>query len=351
MITRVYVDINLMALQHNLRQVKKFAPHSRVLAMIKANGYGHGLLRVAAALSEADAFGVATLDEALKLRESGIQKPIIVMCGFMDAEELQLMVAKQLTTVIHQTEQLSLLQNTSLLSLLSVWLKLDSGMRRLGFLPQAFAEAYTQLSVHPHIQKPLVFCTHLACSDEPGSPHTLQQIAVFEKTVTLPGLRSIACSAAIIAWPQTHVDWVRPGIMLYGVSPFSERTGMEFDLKPVMTLRARIMVIKQLQPGDTVGYGATWVCTEPTRMGVVSIGYGDGYPRHIKEGTPVLVNGKRCLIIGRVSMDFIAVDLNNQPDAQVGDLVTLWGEGLPVEEIALCAGTTGYELLCKVIRR
>jgi len=348
---RTCASIHLPALQHNLLQVKKLAPHSRIMAMLKANAYGHGLLRVAAALEGADAFGVATLHEAMTLRQASITKPIVIMCGFINTDELRLMAEHNLTAVIHHADQISLLQNITLSSPLTVWLKIDTGMRRLGFLPQQAAAAYAQLSDSAHIAKPIGLMTHLACSDEPNNVHTINQIAAFNEIATWEGPRSLACSAAIIAWPQTHADWVRPGIMLYGVSPFAQQSGLEFGLKPAMSLTARLIAIKELKKGDTAGYSATWTCAEDMKMGIVSIGYGDGYPRQAKNGTPVLVNGKRCTLAGRVSMDLISVDLSNQPDAAVGDTVLLWGEGLPVEEIAQCAGTIGYELLCKVTAR
>lgn len=348
---RVCAYIDISALQHNLQQVKKIAPNSSIMAMVKANAYGHGLLCVAEHLSTVDAFGVATIEEAISLRISGIEKPIVIMSGFTNQDELNVMVAKQFTAVVHSAEQLALLRNTSLPSPLTVWLKLDSGMHRLGFLPEEFSAAYAQLSDSPNIKKPIGFFTHLACSDEPDNPHTLEQIAVFQKNIQWPGPRSLACSAALIAWPEARADWIRPGIMLYGVSPFKNRTGSSLNLKPVMTLTSRLLAIKQLRKGDSVGYGATWVCPENTRIGIVSIGYGDGYPRQARQGTPVLVNGKRCALIGRVSMDLISVDLSEQPDARMGDKVILWGADLPVEEIASCADTIAYELLCKITAR
>lgn len=348
---RVCAYIDCLALRHNLHQVKNFAPSSRIMAMVKANAYGHGLLRVATHLSMADAFGVATLEEAMILRESGIEKPIVVMGGFINANELKLMAEKQLTAVVHHAKQLLLLQNTPLTSPLSIWLKLDSGMHRLGFLPEEFSAAYAQLSDCSNIKKPIGFFTHLACSDELDNPYTLQQIDTFEKNILWPGPRSLACSAAMIAFPQICSDWVRPGIMLYGVSPFKSRIGSSFNLKPVMTLTSRLIAVKQLRKADAVGYGATWVCPKDMPLGVVSIGYGDGYPRQARQGTPVLVNGEYCALVGRVSMDLICIDLSNQPDAAVGDTVILWGKGLPVEKIAFYADTIAYELLCKVTTR
>jgi alanine racemase len=348
---RTCAHISVSALQHNLRQVKAFSPYSLIMAMVKADAYGHGLLRVAEALADADAFGVATLEEAITLREAGIIKPITVMCGFLDPDELRWMSEQHLTAVIHRFDQISLLQNTPLPFSLSVWLKIDTGMHRLGFLPEQVALAYAQLSESKQVIQPVDLMTHFACSDEPDNAHTLKQIAVFDEIAIGEGARSLASSAAIIAWPQTQADWVRPGIMLYGVSPFTDQSAAAFDLKPVMSLTARLIAIRKIRKGETIGYGATWQCPENMTIGMVSIGYGDGYPRQAKNGTPVLVNGKRCTLVGRVSMDILSIDLSNQPNAAVGDTVLLWGEGLPVEEIAACAGTIGYELLCKVTAR
>ena len=349
---RASVRIDLSALQHNFEQIKKIVPTAYVMAMIKANAYGHSLLPVAQALSQADGFGVATIDEAIALRQADIRQPLVVMSGFVDEAELRCMVDNQLTAVIHHSNQIQILQRTTLSSPFSVWLKIDTGMKRLGFLPEEASTAYQALLDHPQVRKPLVFMTHLACSDQHNHPHTTKQIAQFHQTVaSWPGLRSLACSAAILDRPQTHADWVRPGILLYGISPFSDKTGLMFGLKPVMTLTARLISVKEARKGESIGYGDTWICPKDTKIGVVSIGYGDGYPRHAKSGTPVLINAERCALIGRVSMDLITVDLENQPHAKLGDTVVLWGQGLPVEEIAACAGTIGYELVCKITAR
>ncbi len=349
---RACVQIDISALEHNFAQIKKIAPSANVMAMIKANAYGHGLVSVAKALPQANAFGVATIDEAIALRQAGIQQPLVVMSGFFDEAELTCMLDYQLTAVIHHFDQIQLLQQTSLSSPLGVWLKIDTGMRRLGFLPEHAASAHQALLDHPQVKKPLVVMTHLACSDQRNHPHTVTQIAQFNQAVaSWPGLRSLACSAAMIDRPQIHADWVRPGILLYGISPFADQTGLMFGLKPAMTLMARLISVKEVCKGDSIGYGATWVCPKDMKIGVVSMGYGDGYPRHAKSGTPILVNGQRCTLIGRVSMDLITVDLKNQPHAKRGDPVVLWGKGLPVEEIAACAGTIGYELVCKVTTR
>ncbi len=351
MIPRAVAHINPSALRHNLRQVKKFAPQSKIITMVKANGYGHGLLQAASALSDADAFGVATIDEALALRNSGVLKPIVLMCGFIDGEELHTMAEFNIAAVLHAEYQVRLLETQSLKKPLAIWLKLDSGMHRLGFSPTEIHAIYARLMACGHVQKPFVTMTHFACSDAKDTLHTQQQLTQFQQMVTWAGEQSLACSAAIIAWPETQADWVRPGIMLYGASPLTATIGADFSLQPVMTLASRLIAIKQLSPGESVGYAATYVCPETMPIGIVAIGYGDGYPRHAKNGAPVLINGKICPLIGRVSMDFITVDLRTQPNAHVGDKVTLWGDGLPIEYVAESANTISYELLTKVTQR
>lgn len=352
MLTRACADINLAALRHNLQQVKKTAPKSRIMAMVKANAYGHGLLPIARALSDADALGVATVQEALQLRQQNITQSIAVMGGFQDGAELQQLLDQRVQAVIHSEHQLALLKALPQpTQTLQVWLKIDTGMHRLGFAPEQAADIYAQLQACSWVEKPIGFMTHFACSDLVEHPLTAEQIALFRKTVIWPGEQNLACSAAIIVRPQAHGDWVRPGIMLYGVSPFTHQIGAEFNLQPVMTLRSRIIAIKTVCQGESIGYGAMWVCPHDMRVGVVSIGYGDGYPRSAQNGTPVLVNGQRCSLVGRVSMDLITVDLTEQPQAAVNDPVVLWGEGLPAEQVAHCAGTIGYELLTKVTPR
>lgn len=322
------------------------------MAMIKSNGYGHGLLRIAQNLPHAQAFGVACLEEALILRDAGIKNEIVVMAGFYNAAELPLMIQHHLTCVIHQFEQIEQLKQTKLASPLSVWLKIDTGMHRLGFPADKASQAYQQLLDLPNIQKPISLMTHLADADNSDNRFTHKQIEKFSQiTAQWPGKKSIVNSAGIIAYPQAHADFVRPGILLFGVSPFANRTGAQEGLKPVMTLSAKIMEIKDCQPGDAIGYGCAFHCTEPMRIGIVGIGYGDGYPRHVPNGTPTLVNEKICPLVGRVSMDMVAIDLRDQPKAKVDDPVILWGGELPVEKIASYAGTIGYELLCGVTAR
>jgi alanine racemase len=343
--------LDLPALSHNLTQVRRLAPGRRIMAVIKANAYGHGMVKTARALGEADAFAVACLDEAIILREAGITQPLVLLEGFFDAAELPLLTQHRLITVVHHEEQLAILERSRLDAPLPVWLKVDSGMHRLGLAPAKLVNIWQRLNACGSLQV-LGFMTHLANADYRNDPLTLQQLKSFTEAVdAYPGQRSIANSAAVLSWPQTHGDWVRPGIMLYGVSPFADSSGSSHGLKPVMSLHSRLIAVNHFKRGDRIGYGGEWECPEDMAVGVVAIGYGDGYPRHAKAGTPVLVNNKRVPLIGRVSMDMICVDLRGQAQAHSGDPVCLWGEALPVEEVARYAGTIPYELLCRVTSR
>lgn len=347
--TRAIID--LPALSHNLSQIRRLAPGRRVMAVIKANAYGHGMVRVANALRDVDAYAVACLDEALILREAGITQPVVLLEGFFDAVELPLLARYRLITVVHHEDQLALLERSRLSAPLPVWIKVDSGMHRLGLVPSRLGETLQRLNSCASLQV-LGFMTHLANADHRDDPYTLQQIKLFNQAVKpYPGERSIANSAAILIWPQTHGDWVRPGIMLYGVSPFAACSGESHGLLPVMGLYSKLMAVNHFKRGDRIGYGGEWECPEDMPVGVVAIGYGDGYPRHARTGTPVLVNDKRVPLIGRVSMDMICVDLRSQPQASSGDPVCLWGAALPVEEVARYAGTIPYELLCRLTSR
>jgi len=349
-----YAVLNLTALAHNLRKVREYAPEAKIMAVIKANGYGHGMLRVAETLAQAqaDAFAVARVQEGIRLRKAGLHTRIAVLEGFTCTEELDDLLAYQLDAVVHTASQLALLEQHDGSAQLAVWLKLDTGMNRLGFSAAEFNGVYQRLSHCALVQQPINLMTHLANADDRQDAMTLKQIALFRQTIgNVPGECSIANSAGILAWSAALSDWVRPGVVLYGISPFPDSTGAQLTLQPVMSLHSRLIAVKPLAKGDTVGYGCRWQCPEDTTLGVVAIGYGDGYPRYAKPGTPVLVNGQRVPLIGRVSMDMITVDLASQPDAKPGDAVTLWGEGLAVEEIALCADTIPYTLVCGVTQR
>ena len=355
MIPAAYAVLNLDAVQHNLQTVRRYAPQAKIMAVIKANGYGHGLLRIAGSLQNADAFAVARVDEGIRLRKAGIKTRIAVLEGFSCAEELDELVQHQLDVVVHSFTQLEIFEGRAEHGACAIWLKLDTGMNRLGFKPKEFNAVFQRLNQCSIIKQPISLMTHLANADDKQDPTTLNQIGLFNNTVValaqLGNERSIANSAGILAWQEALADWVRPGVMLYGISPFPDSTGEQLGLKPIMGLHSRLIAVKPIAKGDKVGYSGTWVCEKPTTLGVVAIGYGDGYPRYAKTGTPVLVNGQRVPLIGRVSMDMITVDLEMQPDAKPGDPVTLWGDGLAVEEIALCADTIPYTLVCGVTQR
>lgn len=340
--------INLLALQHNFSRVQQAAPHSKIMAIIKANAYGHGLVRMAQALPVADAFGVACLDEAISLREAGFDRRIVLLEGLFTAEDVGLVNGYRLDVVIHHDSQLELLEQGRLLRPLDVWVKLDTGMHRLGFEPASVASVTARLRSIPQLAN-IRYMTHFPCADDLDSASTTSQLQVFKDAVGTSGAeQTLANSAAILGWPDTHCDWVRPGIMLYGSSPLGGRSAQSLELQPVMTLTTRLIAVNARLAGDAIGYGEDWVCPTDMLIGVAAIGYGDGYPRHAPSGTPVLVNGKPAALAGRVSMDMICIDLREHPAAQVGDEVILWGAGLPVDEIAAAAGTISYELLCGV---
>ena len=348
-----YVHLDLEAVRHNLAQVKRYALNNKIMAVIKANAYGHGITRVAKVLNEADGFAVARVDEGVRLRKAGFTQPLTVLQGFVCSDELELMLKHDLQAVIHSPVQIEILKQHAVHdSTLGIWLKLDTGMNRLGFKAADFNAAYQQLSDCAVVRQPINLITHFANADDLLDDKTRRQIEVFNAaTQGYPGQRSIANSAGIIGWPNVVSDWVRPGLMLYGCSPFAGKTGIDFGLKPVMSLHSRLISVKNLHAGEYVGYSGTWRCDADTRMGVISIGYGDGYHRHMQCGAPVLINGHRAPLIGRVSMDMITVDLNSLPNAKPGDQVTLWGPNLPVEEIARYADTIPYTLLCGITQR
>lgn len=344
--------INLSALRHNLQKAREFVPDSRLYAVIKANGYGHGMLRVAPALAEADALAVARVEEAVRLRQAGFDCPLLVLEGFFDAGELEAVAHYHLEVAIQQPEQIALLQQYPSPHPIHCWLKIDSGMHRLGFQPAAVDAAWQALQDDPSVAAEVRLMTHLASADDLNDPATQAQLAAFKPFSDRYAVPcSIANSAGIIGWPAAGAAWCRPGIMLYGASPMLGQTGEQIGLRPVMTLQSRLIAINHFAKGSPIGYSGSWVCPEAMPVGVVAAGYGDGYPRHAPSGTPVLVNGRRVPLIGRVSMDMLTVDLRSQPDARLGDPVILWGDGLPAEEIATRAGTIAYELFCGVTQR
>ena len=343
--------IDLGALRHNLREARRRAGGARVAAIVKANAYGHGAARVLPALAEADMLGVACIEEALALREAGATHSILLMEGPFEADELPLCARLGFEIAVHDPSQLTMLEAADLERPLTVWLDLDTGMNRLGFRPLVAATAYGRLRDCPAVGEIRVM-THFASADEPTDPATRHQIERFAEAARDLGLaRSICNSAGVLAWPEAHAEWIRPGIMLYGASPLPGRTGPDEGLRPVMTLSSALIEVRDVHEGEAVGYGGAWRASAPSRVGIVALGYADGYPRHAPSGTPVLVNDRPSTTVGRVSMDMLAVDLTAQPDAALGDRVTLWGRGLPVELVATSAGTIAYELLCGLAGR
>lgn len=348
-----HIKLSASALRHNLQRIKQMAPKSALVAMIKADAYGHGIQWTAKTVAvHVDCFGVCSLEEAVLIQEVLPQQACLLIEGVFSGEELLEANQRGCAIVIHHQEQLDLLNVASLAKPQQVWLKINTGMNRLGFAPAQWQAAYATLLANPNVVHPITVMTHFACADDINAPFTQQQIDSFTQlTQGLPLRRSLANSAGIIAWEQSHADVIRPGIMLYGVSPFAGAAGVDHHLQPVMSVHSQLIAIHQCNAGDRIGYGGVYTCPEAMRVGVVAIGYGDGYPRHAPNGTPVLVNQQPVPLVGRVSMDMLSVDLRTQPQAKVGDPVLLWGDKLPVETIAERCGTIGYELLCKVTQR
>jgi alanine racemase len=351
---RVHVRsvVDSAALRHNLARVRALAPGSRVLAVIKANAYGHGLVPVARALCDSDAFAVARLEEGLVLRDAGFGQRVLLLEGVRTTEQLAQACEQRFDLMVHSFEQIELLEGGAATPPLGVWLKIDTGMNRLGFRAEEFAAAYSRLSAARGVEQPPRLVTHLAHADDRRDPMTAAQLRRFaDATAGRPGERSIANSAGILAWPDARSEWARPGLMLYGIAPFHGESGADFGLRPAMSFETEVLAVKTVREGESVGYCATWRATRPTRIAVVSAGYGDGYPRATAAGAPVLVGGRRAPLVGRVSMDMLTVDVTAIPMVHPGDPVTLWGNGLPVEEVARCAGAIPYELTCAVSQR
>lgn len=344
--------INLSACRHNLSVAKEAAPYSKCIVIIKANAYGHGMVQIAKALTDADVFAVARIEEAIALRDSGITTPILLLEGFTSASELDLVCKHKLDSVIHTESQVQLLEQSKG-EAITVVVKVDSGMHRLGFNPKELKNISQRLEKCTSINQPIKYMTHFSNADDKQDDKTLKQLEVFYQSIENLSVNeiSIANSAGILGWPQSHATWNRPGIMLYGVSPFINSTASDHNLKPVMTLSSKLISVKKVKKGEAIGYGGTYICEKDMTVGIAAIGYGDGYPRHAKTGTPVLVNNKRCRLLGRVSMDMICVELSEQTKAKINDPVVLWGDGLAVEEVAEHADTIAYELLCGVTNR
>jgi alanine racemase len=345
----IQATIHLNALAHNLNIAKAKAPKAKVMAVIKANGYGHGLLNAALGLKEADGFAVLSLDEALALRSAGYQQTILLLEGAFSASELQAISQHQISLVVHCDAQIDMLCNAQLPHPVSVHLKLNTGMNRLGFVPAHFPRALDRLKGCGSVAN-ITLMTHFATADEPLG--IAQPLTVFNQvTKDLEFPKSLANSATILRFSEAHADWVRAGIMLYGSSPTASETAESFGLKSVMQLSSKILAVQNLEIGDALGYGRQFIATKKTRVGVVACGYADGYPRHAPNGTPISVAGKLTKTLGRVSMDMMFADLTDIPEADIGSSVELWGAQVPVDAVAQAANTISYELLCALAPR
>jgi alanine racemase len=345
----ILARIDLDALRHNLARARAAAGAGQVLAVAKAAAYGHGLMRVLPALGGADGVGLLDLTDGLKVREAGWRGVVLLMGGVYDPRALREAAAAGLQLVVHCPEQWDMIRRTPLPAPVGIWLKMNTGLNRLGFPPEAFAGVLAEAQASPAVAG-VVLMTHFAGADEGRGVE--EQMAVFDAVCGPAALpRSLANSAALLRVPAVRAHWTRPGIMLYGGSPFADASAAALGLRPVMTLESRIIAVQQVRAGGGVGYGPVFVADRDVRVGIVACGYGDGYPRHAPTGTPVLVGGRRTRLVGRVSMDMLAVDLEPCPEAGFGTPVVLWGDGLPVEEVAAAAGTIGYELLCALAPR
>ena len=355
--------IQTAAVLHNLQRIRSAAPDCRVMAVIKANAYGHGLLTIAQLLAnEVDALAVARVSEGVQLRDAGITQRIVVLEGCSEAEEARVAVLHRLELVVHDPVHFEILETLPEQDILTVWLKLDTGMGRLGFEPAQLTACRKRLDQIPAVRPDVALMTHLACADDPDNSATMEQVRRFGDALgSFVGGISIANSAGILLWPQTlesspvmdykGENWVRPGIALFGASPVLGKNARELGLMPAMQFESHLIAVKTVKRGTAVGYNSKWRAKRDTVIGVVAAGYGDGYPRHLQSGTPLLVNGHRAALIGTVSMDMINVDLTDVPVANVGDRVILWGGHLPVEEIAARADTIPYELMCGLSQR
>lgn len=342
--------INMDAYQHNLKVIQQKAPHSQVWAVIKADAYGHGALNAAKALDNASGFAVATVGEALKLRRSGIVKPILLLEGCISSSQLFQSVENNLTPVIHNRDQLSWLDNLSKFNPIDIWLKVDTGMHRVGFDPFEILQLIPDIKNHPLV-KTVNIMSHFACADEINHPLNQLQLDRFSQFTRLNLACSFANSAAIWQFPESHHQWTRPGISLYGASPFADQSAESLGLKPVMTLKSRVIAERTISEGETVGYGARWSARKSSKIATIAIGYGDGYPRHAPDGTPVWINGQEVPLAGKVSMDMLTIDVSDVSGSVLDQEVELWGENLPVDRVASHIGTIGYELLTRVSPR
>lgn len=346
-------QIKLSAIQHNLQQVKMLAPDSRIMAVIKADAYGHGLVEVARALSSADGLAVARLEEALALRDAGIEQRLLLLSGYIDESSLSTCAARRVDIVVHTETLVNLLCDSNLPQSVNVWLKHNSGMHRLGLDHEEFRRAYDALAQSPNVDE-IILMTHFSGADESDSSNTEQQLKAFTNaSADIAAPVSLANSAAIIQHQQIQGEWVRPGIMLYGANPLTghKETQYPCELRPAMSLKARVVAVRRIGCGEGVGYNNRWRSERDSVIATVSIGYGDGYPRHAKNGTPVIVNGQRASLVGTVSMDLITIDITDCGAVELGDQVELWGEQLAVEEVAEWADTISYELFTSISKR
>lgn len=348
--------IHLDAMQHNLLRARAEAPHARIWAVVKANAYGHGLERGMRGFAQADGLALVETENALRLRELGWTKPILLLEGIFDAQDVPMLAEHNINSAVHNIEQIKMLEYTRHYRPIDVHLKMNTGMNRLGFTPGEYEAAYRRLRAIPDVRH-ITHMTHFANADELEHPHLTmtEQVRRFQFGAgELPGERSLSNSGGVLHQSQLgealRNDWVRPGIMLYGGTP-GGRSALDYGLRPTMTLRSEIIGIQQIEAGDTVGYGSRFEATGPMTIGVVACGYADGYPRHAPHGTPVLVDGVRTTLVGRVSMDMMTVDLTPVANARIGSKVLLWGDGLPIDEVAHAAGTIGYELMCALAQR
>jgi alanine racemase len=341
--------IDLNAIRHNLGLARQCAPHSKIMAVIKADAYGHGMLKIAAALGEADGLAVARLDEAMALRDAGISQRILLLGTHLSNDDFELCSRLQLDVEIHSLAMAEQLTVLSLAKPLAIWLKVNTGMNRMGLAPADFHQAQQLLQQSNNVREQLLM-THFSSSDEILKQSCVQQTRLFLATIgNNKAPTSLANSAAIIQHPETHGDWIRPGIMLYGANPLQQPCTL--PLQAAMTLTAQVLAIREVAAGETVGYNGIWRAAQTSRIATIGIGYGDGYPRHARNGTPVIIRGQRASLAGRVSMDMITVDISGCEGIEVGDEAILWGKDLPIEEIAECAQTISYALFTSLSSR
>jgi len=345
----IQATVSLAAMRHNLSRVRQCAPGRFVWAVVKADGYGHGLANAARGFAAADGLALVEFDRAARLRREGWDGPLLMLEGAFDPDDVEQALRERLALVVHEARQLRWIEAVRAPAALDVFLKFNSGMNRLGFMHDAFREAYARLAGLPAVRR-LTLMTHFANADLPGgADEAMRRFAAAAERLAAP--RSLSNSAATLVLPQAHGDSVRPGVMLYGGTPFAARDAHSLGLRPAMTLASRLLAVQTLAAGDAVGYGSIFRAEQPMRIGVVACGYADGYPRHAPNGTPVAVDGVRTVTVGRVAMDMLMVDLDALPHARPGTPVELWGETVPIDEVAQAAGTIGYELMCALAPR